>query len=146
MGKVAPRVSPGKTKAKIEAILKAMGQDLILACHDLAEGGLAVALSEMLFAGGFGANISVKGLPGEAKRTDFKLFSESNGRWLVEISKNSEISEKFENIMKEFNVVYKKLGETTSEPKLVIDEAINLELEKLRKAWKQPIYNIVGGE
>ena len=31
---------------------------LVRACHDLCEGGLAVAAAEMAFAGGIGADIS----------------------------------------------------------------------------------------
>ncbi len=36
---------------------------LVRACHDLSEGGLAVAAAEMAFAGGLGAKISLADVP-----------------------------------------------------------------------------------
>lgn len=143
-GAVVPRVYPEKTKAKIDALLTANSQELIASCHDLSEGGLVVALAEMLFSGSFGAKISVEALPGTSKRPDYKLFSESNGRWLAEVTK--ENSEKFEKILKENKVAFAKLGETTKEKKLIVDNLINLSLDKLYKTWREPIYKIAGGE
>ncbi len=53
------------------------------ACHDLSEGGLAVALAEMAFAGGIGADVTDaarRRLPDEVR-----LFSESTTRFLIEV-------------------------------------------------------------
>jgi phosphoribosylformylglycinamidine synthase subunit PurSL len=36
---------------------------VVRACHDLSEGGLAVAAAEMAFAGGLGAKISLENVP-----------------------------------------------------------------------------------
>ena len=85
-GNVVPRVNLETLSNKMEALLKANDQKLILSCHDCSEGGLSVALSEMLMAGGFGAELSLNELAGNAERVDYKLFSESNGRWIVEVS------------------------------------------------------------
>ena len=38
-------------------------QGLVRACHDLSEGGLGVALAEMAFAGGLGADVSLEKVP-----------------------------------------------------------------------------------
>ena len=56
-------------------------------CHDLSEGGLAVALAEMCFAGGLGADVSLAPLAVEGDHLDdaTRLFSESNTRFLVEV-------------------------------------------------------------
>ena len=48
---------------------------LVRACHDLSEGGLAVAVAEMAFAGGIGADVT--SLPGNLA-DEAKLFSESH--------------------------------------------------------------------
>ena len=56
---------------------------LVRSCHDLSEGGLAVALAEMAFAGGIGADVTHLGadnLPDEVL-----LFSESTTRFVVEV-------------------------------------------------------------
>ncbi len=52
----------------------------VTACHDLSDGGLAVAVAEMAMAGGIGASLS---LP-EEKALDYSwLFGEDQARYLV---------------------------------------------------------------
>src|SRR5262249_12854739 len=54
---------------------------LVRSCHDASEGGLAVAVAEMAFAGGVGADLAPKGV----KLPDaVLLFSESTTRFVVE--------------------------------------------------------------
>ena len=129
-GKRVPRVYPEKFKRKSDKILMAMDKGWIRSCHDLSEGGLGVSLAEMVFAGGYGADISLK----NGMRFDHALFSESNGRWLVEIS--PENSESFEKLMNGVN--YSKIGITTNEKILKIDDRIDLALGKLYEAWRKP--------
>jgi phosphoribosylformylglycinamidine synthase len=59
----------------------AMQQDLVEACHDVSEGGLAVAVAEMCIAGRLGATIT--SLPHDDLAT--ALFAESCGRLVVEV-------------------------------------------------------------
>ena len=59
----------------------AMRAGLIESCHDVSEGGLAVALAEMCIAGRLGATIDV--LPHDDLVT--ALFAESCGRLVVEV-------------------------------------------------------------
>jgi phosphoribosylformylglycinamidine synthase len=69
-----------ETAPKIfRALHQAIKQGLILSCHDLSEGGLAVAAAEMSFAGGVGAEILLSSASSTA------LFAESNTRFLVEV-------------------------------------------------------------
>ncbi len=63
----------------------AMQAGLIVSCHDVSEGGLAVALAEMCIAGRLGATID--DLPHEDLVT--ALFSESAGRLIVEVEERS---------------------------------------------------------
>ncbi len=63
----------------------AMQAGLIVSCHDVSEGGLAVALAEMCIAGRLGATI--EDLPHEDLAT--ALFSESAGRLVVEVEERS---------------------------------------------------------
>jgi phosphoribosylformylglycinamidine synthase len=133
-GKRVPRVYPEKFKRKSDSLLKAMNKGLIKSCHDLSEGGLGVSLAEMLFAGGYGAEISTKNIP--VKRFDHALFSESNGRWLVEVT--PEDSKDFEFILE--GVGFSKIGITTNKKILKIDDRVDLEIGKLYDAWRKPIY------
>ena len=65
----------------------AIQADLVRACHDLSEGGLAVAAAEMAFAGGCGAGIDLVAMPtsDSSLAAAVRLFSESNTRFLCEV-------------------------------------------------------------
>ncbi len=81
------------------ALHKAIRRGLVRACHDLSEGGLAVAAAEMALAGGLGLSIDLDRIP-TAGKVDHPLeilFSESNGRWLVEVAPDDAPA--FENVM-----------------------------------------------
>ena len=81
IGGTAPTM-PDEPLARYRALHQAISQGLVRACHDLSEGGLALALAEMCLAGRLGANVT---LPESELVGDRVLFSESNGRLLVEV-------------------------------------------------------------
>ena len=54
-----PRVDPVVARDTFAAVHRAIDEGLVRACHDLSEGGLAVAIAEMAFAGGLGAAIEL---------------------------------------------------------------------------------------
>jgi phosphoribosylformylglycinamidine (FGAM) synthase-like enzyme len=72
----------------MRALHRGIRRGLVRACHDLSEGGLAVAAAEMALAGRLGAELSLAALPRAAgvDRDDSALFSESAGRFLVEVA------------------------------------------------------------
>jgi phosphoribosylformylglycinamidine synthase II len=61
---------------------RALRSGRVLACHDISEGGLAVALAEMAIAGRLG--LSIDTLPGPDPVS--ALFSESTSRFVCEIA------------------------------------------------------------
>ncbi len=77
---VAPAPDPN-APARYRQLHAAMQAGLVVSCHDVSEGGLAVALAEMCLAGRLGASIDV--LPHDDVVT--ALFSESLGRLVVEV-------------------------------------------------------------
>ena len=56
-GGQVPTVDPLIAKQTFAAMHQAISQGLVASCHDLSEGGLAVAAAEMCFAGGIGAEL-----------------------------------------------------------------------------------------
>jgi phosphoribosylformylglycinamidine synthase len=55
----------------------------VQACHDVSEGGLAVALAEMAIGGRLGVDVDVVALPHDDAVV--ALFAESTGRFVVEL-------------------------------------------------------------
>jgi phosphoribosylformylglycinamidine synthase II len=86
-GGSVPQVRFPQAKDTMDTITKAIDRRLVVACHDISEGGLAVTAAEMAFSGGIGLNLDLKEVPREknVNRNDLLLFSESNSRFLVEV-------------------------------------------------------------
>jgi phosphoribosylformylglycinamidine synthase len=108
--------------------------DLIESNHDISDGGLAVAVTESAFGGGFGADINLD----ELNDLDLNsaLFSESHSRFVCSVK--TENKKKFEEI---FDENAKLLGKVTLNQNLVAkykkEEVINIEINKLRTAWER---------
>ncbi len=84
---------------------------MVLAAHDCSEGGLAVAVAEMAQAGGLGIVLNI-----EADTTI--LFSESNGRIVVEVA--PEHAGAFEATIRASGAPIQRIGETTHERSIVL--------------------------
>jgi phosphoribosylformylglycinamidine synthase len=132
-----------ETAPKIaKKISTAIAQSLLVSCHDCSEGGLAVALAEMAFAGGLGIEAGLRGLPRskDCTRTDSQLFSESNCRYIVEIE-----LEKFDAFAKMMlNLPFGQIGKVTEKKTLVIKaqdgtKVIELDIDSLKQAWQKPL-------
>jgi phosphoribosylformylglycinamidine synthase len=86
-GTDVPPVDLATSKAVMTALSAAIRAGCVRGCHDLSEGGLAVAAAEMAFSGQAGMELDLTSLPAEgAPSTAALLFGESAGRFLVEVS------------------------------------------------------------
>ena len=141
LGANVPKVKGAKAKRTFKAVTKAIDLGLIKTCHDLSEGGLAVAAAEMAFAGGYGLELDLGKVPGKAlERSDFVLFSESNSRFLVEVSEKD--GQEFEALMK--GKACAKIGKVTKDEKLLIHGlnqkiVVDASLAELRRSWKKTL-------
>ena len=141
LGETVPRVRFVQARKVFGAVSKAIGSGLVRACHDLSEGGLAVATAEMAFAGGYGLELDLRKVPREGcDRDDFLLFSESNTRFLIEVSGKSK--EEFEELMKGKSCA--GIGKVTRNPRLCIrgldrSVVVDASLTELLKSWKRTL-------
>lgn len=62
-GGAPPTVDPALARATFLALHSAIQAGLVQACHDLSEGGLAVAAAEMAFAGRLGLRLELDSVP-----------------------------------------------------------------------------------
>ncbi|WP_088103327.1 phosphoribosylformylglycinamidine synthase subunit PurL [Halalkalibacter urbisdiaboli] len=127
----APEIDLAVEKERQTQLLKAIQAGLVASAHDVAEGGLSVALAEGMTAGTVGAQVTVEGDAVTA------LFAESQSRFVVTVK--PENREAFEKA-----VFAQQIGEVTEEAKLVIkdkSEAVILEAsqEEIVSAWKGAI-------
>ncbi|MCG6156658.1 phosphoribosylformylglycinamidine synthase subunit PurL [Rubinisphaera margarita] len=126
------------------AMHQAIRQQLIRSCHDLSEGGLAVAAAEMAFAGGLGMQLSLADVPHDFSDSDSAdlrlLFSESNTRFLIEVPAGEVAT--VESVFA--NSPFAWIGEVTEATSLVIENGsgarvIEQDLATMKAAWQKPL-------
>ncbi|MEM4588786.1 MAG: phosphoribosylformylglycinamidine synthase subunit PurL [Thermoplasmata archaeon] len=130
---VVPTVNLSESKSISMKILEAMKKGYVRACHDISEGGLATTLSEMMLGTNMGIYADISNM--EFMRSDFKLFSESNTRWVLEIDLSHEND--FLDIMK--GITLHKIGKVVKDSWLkIIDNnrlLINRDIDTIRSTW-----------
>jgi len=131
-------------KTTFHALHQAICQGLVRSCHDLSEGGLAVALAEMAFAGDWGAEVELMSEQHEIDTEIEALFSESNSRFLCEVADN--VAPEFEALFRsaEPAITVAQIGTVTERKNLVIrgesgPPLVDLSLQQLKEAWKKPL-------
>jgi phosphoribosylformylglycinamidine synthase subunit PurSL len=122
------------TPAVYRALHRAIKQGLIRTCHDLSEGGLAVAAAEMCIGGRLGLDLELSA--DDPVRT---LFGETSGCLLVEV-KPENVAE-FEEF---FNgLPLQKIGKVLAEPRLSItmnnESRLSISVPDLVSAWNTPL-------
>lgn len=140
LGANVPQVELPKAAKIAGKIAAAINNGLVASCHDCSEGGLAVTLAEMAFAGGFGIQADLRGLPHseDAARTDIQLFSESNSRYVLEIE--PENYDAFAKMM--LNLPFGQIGKVIPDERLIIKSEnnknlVDLPLDTLKHAWQR---------
>jgi phosphoribosylformylglycinamidine synthase len=97
-GAAVPVVDAARARTRYRALHQAMRRGLVSACHDLSDGGLAVALAEMAIGGRLGAEINLGCVPGNAGLTPTEcLYSESAGRLLASVPPDRALA--FESVI-----------------------------------------------
>jgi len=120
-----PRVNAVENLQTYKALHAAIKGGFVRSCHDLSEGGLAVAAAEMAFAGGIGVTLN-----GDLTAAD--LFAESNGRFVVEVEPANAAA---------FSITVKStlIGTTTTSNRLEAGSMLDVRLLELKAAWQEPL-------
>jgi phosphoribosylformylglycinamidine synthase len=141
-----PQVNIPQARALMKALGEAIRLGLVRSCHDLSEGGLAVAAAEMSLAGLLGASIDVSHIAVKGMTDSFseiinsiRLFSESTSRFIVEIT--PEQFGAFEKHMHTANIKdMTYIGTVSNTTRFVVRDAdtelINLQIPELQEVWK----------
>jgi phosphoribosylformylglycinamidine synthase II/phosphoribosylformylglycinamidine synthase I len=122
---------------------QAIDAGLVQSCHDVSEGGIAVALAEMCIAGRMGAEVYVHNIPVStlAENDARKLFVESSCRFIVEVTSGKERA--FMNLFEETQNA--SLGLVRSEGVMTVKQPlfknenpvlIEINVSELEFAWR----------
>lgn len=135
----APAIDLEVEAARQQALLKAIKAELVQSAHDVAEGGLAVAIAETTFsANGLGVDVTLTGSATTA------LFSETQSRFVVTVKEENAAA--FVEIVKDAQ----KIGIVTNDALVKIngDKGVLVEgtVEEFRSNWKGAIPCLLNSE
>ncbi len=135
IGKVPQPVENPLTTLK--AIHQAIQAGYVQACHDVSEGGLAVAIAEMCIGGNLGADIDLTTIPQDAMLTGIhQLYSESLTRFVVEVKPEDVTG--FEALLTGVPYTVNGNGTVVDNQQLVIihaDDEWTYDIDDLAVAW-----------
>jgi phosphoribosylformylglycinamidine synthase len=155
-GGAVPKVDAAAAKRLFAAVHAAIAAGAVRSCHDLSEGGLAVTLAEMAFAGGLGAHVTLAAVPAELPAPPasaptngpgldefaVRLFSESHTRFVCEVPVSQRSA--FEALLA--GVPHAVIGEVLDQPQLIVRDRpdsstprINASTAALKEAWQAPL-------
>ncbi len=93
-----PFVDAKKNIKTYDVISNAIQKSLVASAIGVGRGGLAVALAKSGIAGQLGASVDLSKIPGSARTDEARLFSESQGRFVISICSGKE--QEFEKELK----------------------------------------------
>jgi phosphoribosylformylglycinamidine synthase II len=140
-GGLVPKVDLKNAPTTFAALHQAILTGDVRSCHDLSEGGLAVALAEMAFAGGLGVDVQI-GSVGDGLAPEVALFSESNTRFVLEVP--ADKADAVSLVFSKAGVRIAKLGSVTAKANVVIRSAdqktlVERPCVELKEIWQKPL-------
>tara|TARA_Y100000741_G_scaffold15713_2_gene12148 strand:- start:273 stop:953 length:681 start_codon:yes stop_codon:yes gene_type:complete len=127
-----PEINLLNEKNNGENLLELINKNLVLSAHDISNGGLITALSEMTLASDFGALIYK---PKKLTNLFKYFFGEDQARYIIEVqAQNLTLVEK---ILKESNIYYENIG-LTQENYFEIEGELKMstkDLFKINNQW-----------
>ena len=129
--RVVPAIDYSALRAGIETLLEAHARGLVLAAHDVSDGGLLLSVAEMAFAANCRVGVQIdKDLhAGEA-------FGESGG-FVVEVTDAAA----FEELCRVHGAAVGRLGITIAEADLRGPNGFQRDLQALHEIWSAPLRN-----
>lgn len=128
LGSQLPKPDLNRFIHDISAVHAASQADLLLAAHDISDGGVAVALAEMSFKRAIGVDVMIVGNLANEK----KLFSETGG-FIIEVA--SQHVEQVKQLLTQHQADWQIIGKTTAHAQLNMNNYISLSVSDARQAW-----------
>ncbi len=133
LGGLPPKVDLAAEKALGQVLINASRDGMIDAAHDLSEGGLAAALSEMVLRYGVGARVALDEIMARDGIDAFTaLFSETQARALVAVPRSEEV--RFNDMTSARGITVARIGVVDAESNaLEVQGHFTASVEELRE-------------
>jgi len=134
-----PRLDLGLEAKAQSAIRELIGLGWVRTAHDVAEGGLAVALAEMTFPYGVGATVEIR----EQDRPDALLFGEAPSRILFTVGQTH--LHEATRLLQAKGLPYRVLGQTGGDELTILLPRAQLKwsVSELKQTWEAPLREVL---
>ncbi|MEM8750070.1 MAG: phosphoribosylformylglycinamidine synthase subunit PurL [Pseudomonadota bacterium] len=133
-----PPVDLQMERARGEFVLAAIKTQYASACHDISDGGLAVALAEMCMASGYGARCDLNITYPHAA-----LFGEDQSRYIVAV--DDQWADMFAANSEGSGVSFERIG-TVAGDALIINDLVDIKVETLKNAHESWFPKFMSGQ
>lgn len=135
-GGICPKPRPEKSLPLMKKLHKLIKEGIIKSCHDCSDGGLITTICEMMIGGNLGCEIDFFDVFSEEKEIEVILFSESCGRFVVEIEKDKIFE--FEKIFKgeEYSIIGRVIEEKKIKGFWKNRKLFEIEIDDIYRAWR----------
>jgi phosphoribosylformylglycinamidine (FGAM) synthase-like enzyme len=116
-----------KAPQRYQKLHEAIFNGDVESCHDVSEGGVVVAVAEMVMAGRLGVEINVA----SSLISDWWYFSESCGRFILEVKPESVSS-----IRDQFGDDAQIIGHVVNEQTVSLGNGQSLTVEEMLTSWQ----------
>ena len=134
LGANVPTPDLNEAKNQVYAITDCIDRVLLSSCHDISDGGIATALSEMTFENNIGLCVTI---PGDLA-IEKLLFTETGG-FVIEIDEKN--LSQVESVLQGYDLDCYNIGTTTKEPKISINDSIYISVEEAKHLWDNGLRN-----
>ena len=129
LGANVPTPDLEEVQGQLYAVIDLIDAGLVLASHDISDGGLAIALAEMCFENKIGCDVRVD----SALALSSIFFSETGG-FILEI--HSSKLEVVRELLQNRGVSFQHIGQTTFNSQLKIQNAIDVDIAQAKERWE----------
>jgi phosphoribosylformylglycinamidine synthase subunit PurL len=129
LGAQLPQPDLSQFAQEVHAVQAAIEQQLVLAAHDISDGGAAVALAEMSFKNGIGCSVTIPGNLSLEK----KLFSETGG-FILEVA--PEHLAALSSLLASYAVPFFNIGKTSNDGRIKLNTVIDLAVQEAKVIWE----------
>ncbi len=144
-GGIPPKVDEAKIKNIWDFIFELYRNELVKANHDVNKGGFIITIAEMCFKNKLGVNLDLTNCLDDKLRDDELLFSESNGRFIIETDPKD--FDKIMNLANNYGVYLKKIGVLIPQSEIKVrglkNKDFKLSIPKLKEYFDSTIPNLM---
>ena len=126
-----------------DAVRTLIASGTVSACHDISDGGLAVALAEMTMASGIGAAVRMPEAGDSAAPPHARLFGEDQSAYILGVGRDR--TEEVMAALQGAGVIAEIIGKTGGET-LNVADAFDVPVEKLKAAHEHWFPTFMAGE